>query len=178
MDKLQAFIRDNKQSFNASEPPRGHLERFRAKLDAKSPRSAINLWLVATAAAVAGIFLTASLSLLLNFNTFTAPESSGLVSVSLSPEIIQIDEYYQYQVNQRQQIISKLISGEATPMSAEIKKTLNDLNSGYTAMIQDVSESPRPDRAAFVLTRYYQAQLDVLEGIIAQIQTVKLINHK
>lgn len=176
MEKLQAFILDNKQRFDTEEPPKGHLERFKAKLDAKSPARAVNLWLVASAAAVAGFILTASLSLLLNYNTLTAPVGSGLVSVSLSPEIIQIDEYYQYQVNQRQQLISKMISGEASPMGNEIRKTLDELNSGYNDMIQDVSVSPRPERATFVLTRYYQVQLDVLEGIIAQIQTVKLIN--
>jgi hypothetical protein len=178
MEKLDGFIKQNRHEFNSHEPPKGHFERFKAKLDARQPARRINLWLVGTAAAIAGIVLTGSLSLLLNLNGLTPPRESGLVSANLSPELIQIDEYYQQQVNQKQQIISNMITGKLSPMELEIAKTLADLNSEYTSMLKELSLSPRPDRSAFVITRFYQSKIEVMEGMIAQLQGVYTLNQQ
>ncbi|MFP4557279.1 MAG: hypothetical protein ACLFNU_10440 [Bacteroidales bacterium] len=173
MNKIDAYIQENRSQFNAEEPPKGHLKRFKAKLDAQQPAARVNLWLVASAAAVAGVILTASLSLMLNFGGLTSPRESDLVSVSLSPEIMQVDEFYQNQVNQKQQVITRMMTGDMSHFEQEISQTLNEFNDGYSSLLQDIAHSPRPDRAAFVLTRYYQTQLDVLDGIILRMQNVR-----
>ena len=178
MKKLDVFIQENRQRFDDQEPMKGHFERFKDRLEVQKPRRRVNLWLVASAAAVAGIILTASLSLMLNYSSLTPPRESGLVSVTLSPEIVRIDEYYQHEVNQRQQLITKMMSGEMSPFETEISQTLKDLNQGYKSLMEDLALSPRPDRAAFVLTRHYQAQLDVLDGIIVRIQSLSMLNQK
>jgi hypothetical protein len=134
--------------------------------------------LVASAAAVAGIILTASMSLLLNLNGFSKSNESGLVAVNLSPEIIQIDEYYQYQVSQKQQVINKMMTGDLSPLENEISLTLAELDEGYKSMLNEISLSPRPERAAFVLTSYYQTKLDILEDIIQKMQVVYSVNQK
>lgn len=178
MKSLESFFQENRQEFDTNEPPKGHFERFKAKLDDQKPLRKVNIWMVASAAAVAGIILTASLSLLLNLNGLTSPINSGLVSVNLTPEIIQIDEYYQHQVNEKQQLINKMMTGDLSPLEKEVSQTLAELDEGYKSMLNEISMNPRPERSAFVLTRYYQTQLDVLEGIISRMQSVYSLNQK
>jgi hypothetical protein len=178
MEKLDGFINKHRQEFDTGEPPKGHFERFKYKLDEQKPMRRLNLWLVGTAAAIAGVVLTGSLSLLLNLNGLTPQRESGLVSASMSPELIQIDEYYQHQVSQKQQIISKMLTGQMSPMELDIAKTLADLNSEYANMLTELSQNPRPERSAFVITRFYQSKIEVMEGMIAQLQDVYMLNQK
>ncbi len=177
MDKLEAFITNNIAGFNSDEPSGEHLERFKTRLYAKPEAQTINLWLVAFAAAVGGVVLTATLSLLLNYNGLTPPRKSGLASVNLSPEIIQIDEYYQQQVNKKQEVISMMMTGNLSSMEKEIGKTLRELNEGYGKMMNEIALSPRPERANFAITRYYQTQLDVLEGIILNLENMNTLKQ-
>lgn len=178
MKSLESFINQNKHEFDTFEPSKGHFERFKQKLNAQKPLRKVNLWLVASAAAVAGIILTASMSLLLNLNGLSTPSESGLVAVNLSPEIIQIDEYYQYQVSQKQEAINKMMTGDMSSLENEISETLAELDEGYKSMLKEISLSPRPERAAFVLTSYYQTKLDILEGIIQKMQVVYSVEQK
>ncbi len=172
MDKLKSFIDHNRPLFDNEEPPRGHFDRFSRRLVVYNSPKRINLWLVASVAAVAGVLITASLSLLLNFSGLVPPTESGLASATLSPELLQIDEYYQYQITQKQQLINRMMTGELKPFEGEISQTLNDMNENYKNVLKDIAQSPHTESAAFVLTRYYQAKLDVLDGIISRMQTV------
>jgi hypothetical protein len=178
MKSLQTYFQENRQKFDTIEPPVGHFERFKAKLNNQKPLHKVNIWMVASAAAVTGIILTASVSLLLNFNGLTSSISSGILSASVTPEIIQIDEYYQHQVNEKQQLINKMMTGDLSPLEKEVSQTLDELNEGYKSMLNELSMNPRPERSAFVLTQYYQTQLDVLEGIISRMQSFNSLNQK
>jgi len=178
MDKFQAYIKENRHSLDAVDLPHGHVSRFLDKQKLRYGKPKINLWLVASAAAVVGLVLTASLSLLLNFNGIRPSAESDLVSVNLSPELLQINQSYQYQVSQKQQIINKMLSGDSDPLKAEIQLTLNELNDSYDTMLKELAQSPKPERASFVISRYYQSQLAVLEGIITSLSETKVVNQQ
>jgi len=177
MDKLKKYIHLHRQEFDVHEPAEGHFDRFKAKLMAQKPVKKVNLFLVASAAAVAGIFLTASLSLLINFNSFVNFGGTDLASNGLPSEIEQIDEYYRFRVNQKQQIITQMISDETSPMKNEISSTIADFDSNYKSLRNDISITPRQDRAAYVLTLYYQAQLEAMEQIIVRLENINMMNQ-
>ncbi|MDD2197504.1 MAG: hypothetical protein PHW91_10010 [Bacteroidales bacterium] len=175
MDKLQDFIERNMSDLNGVDPPYGHTDRFREKLNARRPaKTKVNYWLIASAAAVAGLILTASFSLLLNFIGIMNSFDNDLLTASLSPELVQISESYQYQVNQKQHIISKMLAGDNSAQKADILLTIDELNSGHQSMLQELTNNLKPERAMFVISRYYQAQLSVLEGIILNLDETKL----
>lgn len=176
MDKLKTFVEQNRALLDTEDPPKGHFDRFSNRLSANVGRK-VNLWLVAGAAAIAGIVLTASLSLLLNTAGLLNSSNPGLASVKLSPEIIQLDEYYQSQITQKQMLINKMMTGDMKPLEIEIMQTLDEMGDSYKSIMDDIALSPRPDRATFVLTRYYQTQLDVLDAIIIKMQSVYLFNN-
>lgn len=66
MESLEKYIRKNHDSFDSKEPMEGHFNRFRQKLEARKPARKVNLFMVAAAAAIAGIILTGTLGLLFN----------------------------------------------------------------------------------------------------------------
>jgi hypothetical protein len=176
MDKLRNYIESHRREFDNFEPSEGHFDRFKVKLMAKKPEKRINLYMVASVAAVAGIIVTAGLSLLLNFDKIVNLGKRDLVANNLSQEIVQIDEYYRYRVYQKQQMITDMISDEMSPMEEEISTTLAEFDKNYKNLRHDISESPRPDRAAYVLTLYYQTQLEVMEQFIIRLKDNNLLN--
>lgn len=177
MDKLKIFFEKNRDSFFADEPLPGHMDRFRSKLNAQIPTKKPNLFLVASAAAVAGIIVTAGLSLLINYSSIGLLNQTNIASANLSPEVSQIDDYYKVQVSKKQEVITKLISGDKQPLGNEINKTLNELGEGYKNMLNEISTTPGNDRAAYVLTLHYQAKLDAMEKIIYRLQNVSSITQ-
>ncbi|HPF92354.1 MAG TPA: hypothetical protein PLV65_00345, partial [Tenuifilaceae bacterium] len=80
--------------------------------------------------------------------------------------------------SQKQQIINKMLSGDSDPLKAEIQLTLNELNDSYDTMLSELAQSPKPERASFVISRYYQSQLAVLEGIITSLSETKVVNQQ
>ncbi|HCX98873.1 MAG TPA: hypothetical protein DG754_01925 [Bacteroidales bacterium] len=175
MDKLQEFIERNMESLNDADLSYGHTDRFKDKLKARHPSKAkVNYWLIASAAAVAGLILTASFSLLLSFIGIMDSFDNDLLTASLSPELVQISESYQYQVNQKQHIISKMLAGDNSEQKADILLTIDELNSGQQSMLQELANNLKPEKAMFVISRYYQAHLSVLEGIILNLDETKL----
>jgi hypothetical protein len=175
MDKLEKYMQIHRSEFDSDEPSNGHFERFNDRLKPQKPIEKFNLYLVACAAAVAGFILTASVSLLLNYGGLT-PLAEKDLALGLPPEVAQIDEYYRYKVTQKQELITKMMVGDLSPMEKEIANTLAEMDRSYLSLKQDIYESPRPDRAAYVLTLYYQVQIEVLEQIIVRLQDVTLIN--
>jgi hypothetical protein len=70
-----------------------------------------------------------------------------------------------------------MLADDSSPLKVEIQSTINELNKGQQGMLQELTNSPKPDRARFVISRYYQTQLAVLEGIISNLDEAKLDNE-
>ncbi len=176
MDKLQDFINERRELLDSEVPAEGHLDRFKARLSSANQVRKPNVWLVASAAAVAGLIITFTFSLLLNTNGIFNQAESELASVKISPEIVRIDQYYQAQVTQKQQLITQMMTGDRSALYHEVTLAMQDMNDNYQSIINDIAISPMPYKAAFVLTRFYQAQLDALDGIILRMQDVYMFN--
>lgn len=174
-DKLQTFINANRDQFN-SDPPRRHFERFEEKWELRYSPKSINKWLVASAAAVAGLIITASLSLLLSGTELPFSDSKVMATTGLAPEITKIDEYYQHQVNQKQTQINTILTS-ANPLDIDVNKVVVEMNEGYAVVLKDIANTPSPERATFVLIRYYQTQLNVLNNILDKMSAVSLLNN-
>lgn len=176
MEKLEKYISANRGSFDSEEPLPGHLEKFRNKLNFAAPVKRTNLFLVASAAAIAGIIVTAGISLLLTYTGLQQINGRDQVSINLSPEVTRIDEFYKIQVSKKQEEINVLIGSSSNPWGDEIYKTLNDLGEGYTNIMNDISNSPNEDRAVYALTLHYQAKLEAMQQIIYKLKNVSMLN--
>ncbi|HOP04071.1 MAG TPA: hypothetical protein PL017_01720 [Tenuifilaceae bacterium] len=174
MDKLENFFSTQRGDFNTEEPSPGHFERFRSKLENRQSDRKPNLLLVASAAAIAGIIVTASLSLLLSYSGIEMLNNNSYSSQSLTPEMVNVDEYYKTQVSKKQEVINMLMMNSNQVQNQEIAQTLIDLNQGYDNVLAEISSSPSKARAVHVLVLHYQTKLDVMEQIIDKLENV---NH-
>ncbi|HPE17168.1 MAG TPA: hypothetical protein PLM76_00940 [Tenuifilaceae bacterium] len=174
MDKLENFFSTQRGDFNTEEPSPGHFERFRSKLENRQSDRKPNLLLVASAAAIAGIIVTASLSLLLSYSGIEMLNNNSYSSQSLTPEMVNVDEYYKTQVSKKQEVINMLMMNSNQVQNQEIAQTLFDLNQGYDNVLAEISSSPSKARAVHVLVLHYQTKLDVMEQIIDKLENV---NH-
>ncbi len=172
MDKLENFFSTQRGNFNTEEPSPGHFERFRDKLENQQSVRKPNLLLVASAAAIAGIIVTASLSLLLSYSGIEMLNNNSYSSQSLTPEMVNVDEYYKVQVSKKQEVINMLMSSSNQGQNEEIAQTLTDLNKGYDNVLTEISSSPSKARAVYVLVLHYQTKLDVMEQMINKLETV------
>lgn len=176
MENLEQFISKHRSSFDNEEPLPGHFERFSKRLNAKIPSKKPNLFLVASAAAIAGLLITGGISLMLSYNSLGS-FNNGNMALGLSPEVSRIDEYYKSQIDKKHEIINGLITSDKNNFGEDITKTLNELGEGYNIMLNDISTTPNNERAAYALTIHYQARLEVMETIIYKLQNVTKSNQ-
>ncbi|MFA5647542.1 MAG: hypothetical protein WC951_04460 [Bacteroidales bacterium] len=176
MDKLKTFINANRDHFNTNDLPKQHFERFEEKWALRYSPKSFNKWLVASAAAIAGLIITAGLSLLLSSVEMPFSGDKTIVMSELPPEIFKIDEYYQGQVSEKQMQINRILTN-TNSLDIDVTQVLVDMNEGHAVVLKDIANSPRTERATFVLIRYYQTQLDVLNNIIERMSAVSLLNN-
>jgi len=178
MEKLSEYIKANRSNFDTNEPSEGHFDRFRSKLAFRVPEKRTNLFLVASAAAVAGIIIAASLTLLLTYSDIGAFNNFQLTGSNLSPEVTQIDEYYKKELLKKENIIYQLMA-TSSQQNDEITRTLFEMNVGNKNLLEDIASTPNNERAAYTIMLHYQAKLKAMEMIISKLQNIATLtdNH-
>lgn len=176
MEKLEQFISRNRSTFDNEEPLPGHFERFKQKMSPKIVTKKPNIFLVASAAAIAGLIITAGLSMMLTYRSMNVMQTKDMAVTNMSPEVSQIDDYYRNQVEKKSLVINSMITEGMEPLEVEINQTLDELNEGYNTIINDISITPNSERAVYALTLYYQAKLETMELIIFKLSNINKLN--
>ena len=175
MDNLKTFINSNREYFDTAELSQHHFERFQQKWGLRYRSKPLNWWLVVGVATIAGIIITAGLSMLFSGTAVPLSNNKTLASMGLSPEIIEVDEYYQSQVYHKHAQIQSMLTG-VNNFDADIQQVIADMTKDYDDVLKGVANTHQPERAKFFLTQYYQTQLNVLNGIIEKVNVVSLSN--
>jgi hypothetical protein len=173
MDKLTGYIQSQRSEFDSEEPKAGHSERFLQLLAQRKPTRRFNTFLVASAAAVTGLILTAGLSLMLNYNGMAGQMGNKIVDISFTGEMRKIDEYYSNQIMQRKQLISLMIPEGSEGLRFEADAVFTDVQLGYLDLRSDMIHFAQPDRSQYALTEFYRKQLEVLDDFIVKLKTVE-----
>jgi len=176
MESLKKYIRHNRDSFDEKEPLEGHFDRFRQKMETRKPTRKVNLFMVGAAAAIAGLILTGSLSLIYNNSSLSSYNKSELSLSSLSPELKEVENYYQSQINDRYSQINTLKDKSSPEVKAEINKTFNDMDLGYYLLKKDLSKSPKQERIVSAIIEQYQTRIEMLDQILRTLQSISKIN--
>jgi hypothetical protein len=178
MESLEKYIRSNIDSFDGKEPMEGHFDRFRQKMENRKPTRKVNLFLVAAAAAVAGIILTGTLGLLFNnssIKNFNAPE---LTLSIISPELKEVEDYYQSQIKTRYDQINALYKNSSPDLKSEVNKAISDMDLGYYLLKKDLTQNPKQERVISAMIQQYQVRVDMLDQILKTLEKVNSINDK
>jgi hypothetical protein len=177
MEGLKKYIRKNRDSFDEKEPQDGHFERFRSKMEAHKPERKVNLFLVAAAAAIAGLILTGTLGILYNSSSLNKFNGKELTLSVISPELKEVEDYYLSQINARYVQINSLKKNSSPEVESEVKKAIADLDLGYFLLKKDLSNSPKQERIVSAMIQQYQVRIDMLDQILQTLQSLKQINN-
>jgi len=174
MNKLEYYIINRNDQFDLYEPPKGHEDRFRQKLLALKPKPRINLMMVAAAASIAGFVLTASLSLLFNYNQIVQTlRGQNIAHSEQLYETTRIEQYYNRLLIQKKQLIYSIIPNSDHPLRLEASRVFLETEQGYYNLKVDLQQLAENERAVYVITQFYQIQVSVLDDLIIRIIEAK-----
>jgi hypothetical protein len=178
MKSLEKYIRSNIDSFDEKEPIEGHFDRFRQKMENRKPNRKVNLFMVAAAAAVAGIILTGTLGLLFNSSSLRNYNTRELTLSVISPELKEVEDYYQSQINTRYNQINALNKNSSPELKSEVIKAISDMDLGYYLLKKDLTQNPKQERVVNAMIQQYQVRVDMLDQILRTLEKVNNIRNQ
>jgi hypothetical protein len=178
MEGLKKYIRKNRDSFEEKEPLEGHFDRFRQKLEARKPARKVNLFMVAAAAAIAGLVLTGTLGILYNSSSWNPKNQNGISLSVVSPELKEVEDYYQSQISSKYNQIKSLKEVATPEVETEVNKAITDMDNGYNVLKKDLSDSPKSERIVSAMIQQYQLRIEMLDQILNTLQGLKQLNIK
>ena len=165
-EKLEKFIRDNKDKFDIYEPESNHNQHFLKKLIYKF-KEVINIvpYLVKVGLATILIFI---LSFLI-WRTYICPP---LTRISL--KYWKVEHDYRYQIHRSTQLTYNYINN--LEGKAKFKFELQKFDDSYKILRKQLRENPSADNIANML-RFYQEELFTLEENIQNYTNKKTQNN-
>lgn len=180
MKSIEEIIRKNPEAFNDSEPDDGHVERFRAKLEAAPPGSTegwfqrYNIVLKIAASLVifiaVGTFIFTESFLDLR-NTVTAK----IFSTKLPQELVEVVQYYNAITNKKISQIDQLaVSDDEAKRVKDMAQTeLLTLDESKTELEKEYAMNPDNERILNALRLNQRKRAEILDKIL---NTMKQIN--
>ena len=174
MGNLEKYIREHRLMFDTDQPPSGHFDRFREKLDEKPVRKIRFRHVIQVAASVAIILAS-------GFVIIRHDRSGDKVAVQEIPAgVMEADEYYAEQLNAKYEQIRDF-SFENQEEKALLLDELEDLDAHHQQLMTDLQANPDDERVINALIRHYQLKLEVMDQIINQLKQLRIeksLNHE
>jgi len=164
MKPVDDFIRDNRELFNADDPPDGHLTRFYNKLQASGNSGrdhTISLLLKIAAVLVIGFFL--AVTFYKGFSLYhSGPEDDNCINT----ELCEAEDFYSRQAESYYHRIEKMPFANDPQSRKEILKELRDMDTQVEGMKKDLKENPNDERIIHTIINFYQEKIDLMDLII------------
>lgn len=156
MDKLEKFIRENREGFDREMPSLKVWADIDRALEARQTRR-VSLWkpLRAVAAVAALLIIGAGAGVLL-FRSDAA----------LPPEIAEMEQFYNQQVEQK---MAQLARYET---SGEVEADLNQIDGLIAELQEELASAPKGQEEQIIeaMIRNYQTKLEILERVLERIR--------
>lgn len=165
MDKLEKFVRENKEAFDHADPnPLMWLEIEKKLEKGKGKRSKIRS-LYRPMAIAASFILILGLGMLIGLNINQPDKQDLLAENQRYQEFQKAEKYFQKQVNVKLDML-KGYSG-----ANEITEDLSQLDAVYNEMKAELLNSPNRDNNAIIsaMIENYQIRINMLENILEKI---------
>ncbi|MEL6277190.1 MAG: hypothetical protein AAFU03_18970, partial [Bacteroidota bacterium] len=168
-DDLFAFVRDNRAAFDADEPPAALWVRILAAIPSLEETQIVKMRSAAKrktffrmAAAVALILLASTLYLGRQLGYQAAQQEELAVIQSVAPDFLEMEDYYQQQIDQAYQQVS-LANDDPT-----LRADLASIDEAMEELRQELVDVPLEERAFVIaqLIESYQIKLRILERVL------------
>jgi hypothetical protein len=178
-DKWKEVFRENKEKIQDEFAlPKGHEDRFLAKLQQRNKKvnRPFNYW------KVAAIFIPICMLatyFFLEFNPNSGKEEQPqTILASYSPDLNEAENHFSYIVQQKVDEVKSLQTPENKTFINKSLKSLNELQTDYNRLLIDLKESGGNSQVVKSILLNLQLQVDLLESVLTQIETIQEIKTK
>jgi hypothetical protein len=180
MKNIEDIIANNRESFDDNDPDSGHVERFRAKLEA-APPGAKESWfqrynIILKIAASVVIFVGISILIFTNrFAEFRNTVTTKIFSTKLPQELVEVVQYYNVITNRKMSQIDQLaVSDDEARRVKEMAETeLKNLEEDKVELEKEYTMNPDNERIMNALQLNQRKRAEILDKIL---NTMKQIN--
>ncbi len=165
-DNLEHTFKELENQFDLEEPTIGHFNRFEAKLNTIST-------LKKRTNPVAYIAITASFVLLFGVWLGSSFSTSGMELASISSEMEETQSYFLVTIEHELQTIEGERNSDTEQLIKDALNQLNKLETQYNVLTLELKESTEDKRIIYAMISNFQQRIDVLQGLLIQINTIK-----
>lgn len=174
-DKWKEIFEQNKPKIlEEFELPKGHEERFMAKLKQQKPqiqRKDYNYW------RVAAILIPLCMLTVYYFLEFrpdsTSPGSNEVQLAAYSKDLNEAESHFSFIVEQNIKKVKSLETPENQQLIEDSFAELRKLESDYSKLIQDLKQSGGNPQVVRSILMNLQLQVEVLENVLHQIEIIQ-----
>jgi len=168
-DKLEDFIRSNREEFDFSEPGEGHLKRFEAKRSLVERKAPIN-WRNLLKVAAVIVFVLGSGILLVHDNSTQSYASEGLDLRELSPELAEVETFYEDQIENATEELAPIKKLDQRGFNKDLAQQLTLLEEEYNELKLEMRDNYGDERLINAMIKNYQLRLQIIEQYLNQIK--------
>ncbi|SDB83521.1 hypothetical protein [Williamwhitmania taraxaci] len=162
MDSIDKIINQNRHLLDNTDPPRGHFDRFQAKLKGQTiliPTNH-NSWIYA--AATVAILISISFW---GVSVFKSPLIQQQFTASYS-EIHDVERYYQGQLDNKMQAFQKIYAGDKN-IEGDVKVEIQEMETTRKSLIYNYQVNPGNERILNEIVNNYRLQIEMLNAVIS-----------
>lgn len=173
MNNLDKTITENRDHFDHFEPPEGHYEKFRTRLDGLHMDNKPGISYFIKVAAVLVLVSVTSIIIYKQINRlYFQPDRFTLSDIST--EYKEVEQYFISSINHKYSEIEQLNIQD--PEQKEILlKEIDEMDNLFKSMQQDLKANPNDERIIHAMINHYQMKLEVMNQIVTQLIEIQQI---
>jgi hypothetical protein len=169
-DPLENMIKSNTEQFDTVEPPKGHRDRMRQRLQEEKDPVILKItrsqfW--AAAAAIALVLTTTWW--IMNTGKEVMEDRNELSLSELGQEMAQVETYYLQTISEKKELIASSDSDEMLVQS--FFSELERLEEEYDELKKELARYPANERIIDSMINNYRMRIDILESLLERLQT-------
>ena len=173
MSVLEEKIRKNKELFDAAEPPEGHFERFREKLDIIEGEEIkpIRLWYRGKALKIAALFIALMSVSLVLFLVYSGDSGKHIAANALPEELQEVKSYYNDLADRKMDQINQCAMEAENPEAiiTMAKDEIDALDNNTISLEGDLQQNGENERVKNALIVNYKTKSDLLDNILKRL---------
>jgi len=167
--ELEDFVNENLELFNNEEPPEGHFERFKAKLEQKSVSKDKRivfkpLRYAAAVALVISAFLIWQYSGVFTGGNFASVNED-------EEEFTEISNFYNAEINKKYDELNSITCKSGNEQKESVNNDLNELTNSYKDLEEEFIENPENQLIKEAMIENFQTRLNILDMVINTLKT-------
>ena len=164
-DNLEKFITDNREAFDQDIPNPEIWERIDQQIASPPKNRRLMMW--KTIGVAASVAILIGFGALLGANYSASSNITATDELSLSPELEEMENYYQEQIEKKK---ARLVSLE---YEGSVTEDLQQLDTFFKELKKELKVSPKgaEERIIEAMINNYQIRIDILERVLKHLES-------